>query len=307
MYRITSFELPKDLKVHFGKQDAFNIRRREPYQVDSFSKLMRWSAEIACLNPSCMVLYRGQRQEYRNSDNTLLMPSLYRWENGSKPTGKTVKERMCLLNEAADCLLGFVEKEIHRSNYTKQQLGLEQLRKRPSLRWAILQHYSYCATPYLDVTQSLRVACMFALDGAREDDHPCVYMLGVPFLTDKFFTDSNDELVVVRLLSAMPPIAQRAYFQEGYLVGSEFDKGTYVASNDVAQRLLAKFELVGDKRQWIEQLSTFPRRDVYSEDYFSKIRQRVMEEVAGKTEARMTQDTSLELENNDVFPSLALG
>ena len=147
---------------------------------------------------------------------------------------------------------------------------------------------------------------MFALDGCRESDRPCVYLLGFPFATDKYFRDSNDELMVLRLLSAMPPAAKRAYFQEGYLVGSEFGKIVYTKNNDVAQRLLGKFALVGDRREWIRQIGSFARCDVYSEDFFSRIRDEVMAPITGDG-LPVTCSNECGLEEPSSFPSLALG
>ncbi len=303
MERITSIKLPERLIDHFDRQDPLAIRGAEPFEVSSYSELVRLSAEVAVANPTCMVLYRGQCKEFRNKDNTLLLPSLYRWSEDKAPTDRLVESRANVLNKARAGLIKRVEREGAKG---KAQYHLDQLKKRPSLCWAILQHYGYCATPYLDVTQSLRIAAMFALDGCKEGDEPCVYCLGFPFAADKYFRDSNDELMVLRLLSAMPPEAKRAYFQEGYLVGSEFDLIKYTKSNDVAQRLLAKFALVGDRHEWIKQISSFLRSDVYSEDFFSKIRNEVMTPILGDDSCAETFSSERALEDPEAFPSLAI-
>lgn len=304
MERITSIKLPGELINHFDRQDPLAIRSAEPYEVSSFSDLVRWSAEIAVANPSFMVLYRGQNNEYKSKDNALLLPSLYRWKDSKAPSDGEIRSRANILNRACNGLIARVK---HSDAEDQARCRLDQLEKRPSLCWAILQHYEYCATPYLDVTQSLRIAAMFAFDGCKAGDKPCVYCLGFPFATDKFFRDSNDELMVLRLLSAMPPIAKRAYFQEGYLVGSEFDKINYTKNNDVAQRLLAKFALVGDKHEWMRQIGTYPRKDVYSNDFFSQIREEVMTPIVGDGAHAAPCSRMGELENPEAFPSLAVG
>lgn len=214
----------------------------------------------------------------------MLLPSLYRWSGEKEPGQIEIKarvDRLNRLNRMTLALLEEVDQAIKYGKIDESSVNHRQLSKRPGLAWAVLQHYGYCPTPYLDVTQSLRMACMFALDGSRYQDRPCVYVLGFPFVHDKFFRDSNAELSVTRLLSAMPPVAKRAYYQEGYLVGSELELAKYTPSHDVSQRLLAKFELTGNRDDWIRELSTFARRDVYSEDFFSQIKPQVIERVDG--------------------------
>ena len=96
---------------------------------------------------------------------------------------------------------------------------------------------------------------------------------------------------------------KRAYFQEGFLVGSEFDHVRYSTKHDVAHRLLAKFELVGDKENWVRQLSTYARSDVYSEDLFTEIRDRVLSGVGEGIERKRENSR---LKNPDLFPSLSI-
>ena len=114
------------------------------------------------------------------------------------------------------------------------------MRRRKYVQWSILQHYEVCATPLLDLTHSLLVACSFAfLSGASE---PLVLVFGLPFFTNRISINSEHDLVNVRLLSICPPEALRPYFQEGYLAGTdgvlaEFDSKTEL---DFANRLVAK-------------------------------------------------------------------
>lgn len=139
---------------------------------------------------------------------------------------------------------------------------------------------------------------MFALDGAKEHDTPCVYALGFSFVYDKFFRDSDAELSVTRFLSSMP-IAKRAYHQEGFLVGSELELGKFTPKHNVPQRLLAKFGLAGDRHSWLQELSTFARRDVYSE-VFLKIKTQVIRMV----ESYEKGGDSAPVSKNDRFSAL---
>ena len=297
---IRHITLPERLKEHFGENSMWAVRKGIPFKVKSFSELIRVTAEISCHNPSIMTLYRGQRNDWENDKGTTLFPSLYRW-NGEKGPGRAeMNARLNRLNKMTVALLETVEQAIKCGEIDEASVNYRQLLRRPGLAWAVLQHYGYCPTPYLDVTQSLRMACMFALDGARKQDRPCVYVLGFPFAYDKFFRDSNAELSVTRLLSAMPPVAKRAYYQEGYLVGSELGLTRYTPKHDVSQRLLAKFELTGNRAEWLRELSTFARQDVYSEDFFSQIRSQVVSKV-DKSNEQLSVDLPAQPER---FPSL---
>ena len=72
-----------------------------------------------------------------------------------------------------------------------------------------------------------------------------VYVLGLPYLTNRITVHSEQDIVIVRLLSICPPAALRPYFQEGYLAGTadlttDFDSKTEL---DFRNRLIAKFAI----------------------------------------------------------------
>ena len=75
------------------------------------------------------------------------------------------------------------------------------------------------------------------------------------------------------LLSLMPPIAERPFYQEGYLVGSEFPRRglAAVSESDLACRVMAKFELFGEVERWKAELGHTDRKMIYPEDEFSRI------------------------------------
>lgn len=107
-----------------------------------------------------------------------------------------------------------------------------------------MQHYEVCWTPLLDITQSLRVACSFAYYKNRGKN--CyVFVLGLPYITNRISYNSEHEVVNIRLLSICPPEALRPYYQEGYTTGTldienEFDSKEIL---DFNRRLIAKFKL----------------------------------------------------------------
>ena len=72
-------------------------------------------------------------------------------------------DRFDVLNEAAALLV---------DRFKKAKIdGHRELRYKKYIQWSILQHYEVVATPLLDITQSLRVACSFAQ--LRSSDPTC--------------------------------------------------------------------------------------------------------------------------------------
>jgi hypothetical protein len=146
--------------------------------------------------------------------------------------------------------------------------GHAELRRKRYIQWSILQHYEVADTPLLDLTQSLRVACSFAQ--LNSIDPICyVYVLGLPYVTNRITINSEHDVVNVRLLSICPPAALRPYFQEGYLAGTadvttEFESKTEL---DFRNRLIAKFAIPRTGVFWghgfsqIPETALFPRGD----------------------------------------------
>jgi hypothetical protein len=120
------------------------------------------------------------------------------------------------------------------------------------------------ATPLLDITQSLRVACSFAQ--FRSSDPTCyVYVLGLPYVTNRITINSEHDLVNVRLLSICPPAALRPHFQEGYLAGTadvttEFESKTEL---DFRNRLIAKFAIPRARSFWGTGFDQIPESALY--------------------------------------------
>ena len=114
---------------------------------------------------------------------------------------------------------------------------------------------------------------MFALDGADDGDKPVVFIIGMPCSTGPITYDADNELYIMRLLSLMPPIAQRPFFQEGFLIYPEFAQRNVRALKDadLACRIIAKFELGGCPRVWVKEQGQVNRRAIYPVDEFSKI------------------------------------
>lgn len=126
-----------------------------------------------------------------------------------------------------------------------------------------MQHYGVAETPMLDVTQSLRVACAFALNDC-DTDYAFLHVLGVPQLSGGITTSSESDMQVVKLLSACPPLARRPHLQEGYLL-TDFPNVTKdnfslfkIKDLDFARRLISTFKLKNHDSFW-----EVPGKDTY--------------------------------------------
>jgi hypothetical protein len=134
------------------------------------------------------------------------------------------------------------------------------------------------ATPLLDITQSLRVACSFA-QLASTDKTCFVYVLGFPYPTNRVSINSEEDVVNIRLLSICPPAALRPYFQEGYIAGTpdvttNFETKTEL---DFRNRLIAKFAVPRAKRFWNAGFEATPKSALYpANDRVEKLCQEVI-------------------------------
>jgi hypothetical protein len=213
---------------------------------------------LAYANGDEFLFFRGQDKDFQSkAGGTTLYPAIYRED--VLPT-RELRYRFEILDQAGALLAD-------RFRAAKID-GHRELRQKRYIQWSILQHYEVVATPLLDLTQSLRVACSFAQ--LRSTDPSCyVYVLGLPYVTNRISINSEHDLVNVRLLSICPPAALRPYFQEGYLAGTtdvtaDFESKTEL---DFRNRLIAKFEIPRAKTFWgagfdqIPETALYPRGD----------------------------------------------
>jgi hypothetical protein len=228
------------------------------FEVSTFRLLVEHVARLAYANRDELLFFRGQNKDYQSrAGGTTLYPTIYR---GDSLAARELRHRFELLEQASRLLVqAFKDANIE---------GHRELRQKRYIQWCILQHYEVLATPLLDLTQSLRVACSFAQ--LRSTDSECyVYVFGLPYVTNRISINSEHDIVNVRLLSICPPAALRPYFQEGYLTGTadvttEFDTKTEL---DFRNRLIAKFVIPRAKSFWgsgfdqIPETALYPRGD----------------------------------------------
>ncbi|MBB2708156.1 MULTISPECIES: FRG domain-containing protein [Rhizobium] len=221
------------------------IRAGIGHSVSSYLELAKKVAELQFLNRHHVLLFRGQKADYRTiKNNSMLKPSIFRLEGSKIPREQTLVNRFETLKTAEGLL---------SEKYENQRLlGFDRLRKQRIIRWAILQHYEVCPTPLLDVTHSLRIAASFAtVNNVR--DEAFIFAFAVPSVSGAVTASAEAGLQIVRLSSACPPDAVRPHIQEGYLLGeypeisdfSQHSKYGYYEM-DFGRRLIAKFRFNPD-------------------------------------------------------------
>lgn len=221
-----------------------NIAMSDGYVVKTFSELSKKCAELSCANPDVLLFYRGQCFDYKTSENktgkSSFYPSMYR----GKIDARELDLKWRKLDAATKLLR---EKLIDKKIY-----GYARALRKNIVLWSILQHYEVTDTPLLDVSQSLRVACSFAtLDTTAEFVY--IYVLALPYYTNRISVNSEQYLTNVRLISIVPPEALRPYHQEGFLVGEdEFirEKPILKEELDFNRRLVYKFKIPNNEAFW---------------------------------------------------------
>ena len=215
------------------------VLKNEAELVTSFEELFDKIAKLAFENPNILLFYRGQSKDFKvgagNSERTSLLPTIYRKLSSSQE----LKMRWMKLRNAENILYTKLKST---PSYKDKYKSI--IRKKIVL-WSILQHYEVTETPLIDITQSLRVACSFAAMG-NVSEYAYIYIIGLPYYTNRISVNSEEYLTNVRLLSIAPPDAKRPYLQEGFLVGEdEFDSVIMGKKEecDLARRLIYKFKI----------------------------------------------------------------
>lgn len=251
MRKITP-ELTDELLAHF--KDVNKVSSAPAFKVSTFRKLVEHTAKLSYKNKDHLLFYRGQANDYKNrKGNSTFYPSIYR---GDYLLSRDITNRFDILEGASKALTDLFDK--------RKIEGHKDLKRRKSIQWSILQHYEVCATPLLDFTQSLRVACSFATMD-NKDETANIFVFGLPYLTNRISINSEHDIINIRLLSICPPDALRPYFQEGYLLGTDDVTTNYESKSelDFNNRLIAKFEIPNNALFWGEGFHKIPRKSLY--------------------------------------------
>jgi len=234
------------LNLNNKKKDKVNIASTEPLIIDNFIELVKKIAILSFHNKDHLLFFRGQKEDHLNRrKNSSFYPSIYRTK-GENLSKELLKIRFKLLDQASRLLIEKFEEH-------KLTDSIHELKRRKFIQWSILQHYEVCDTPLLDLTQSLRVACSFALSANQEFGY--VFVFGLPYITNRITINSEQDIVNIRLINICPPQALRPYFQEGNLVGTADVLNDYEnrAELDFKRRLIAKFKISNSNEFWGNQ------------------------------------------------------
>lgn len=270
-YSVTYDNLTKKMKkVYKGKsnstRDVTSFVRSNSIKIPTFHDLIMEIAELSYKNPDVMLFYRGQNSNYIKKKYSTLYPTIYRPNNE-----KDIKFEFEILENSSNELLQELEKN---DNVDGEEL--KDIKKIKMLQYSILQHYEVCKTPLLDVTQSLKVACSFAiLDNKNNTGY--IYVLGLPYITGRISVDSEDYITNVRLLSISCSSSKRPFFQEGYLVQTEFVSDTNIEKGelDFNRRIVAIYEFKNNKKFWGSE-NPISKDDLYPpEDTMKNICERI--------------------------------
>ena len=236
-----------ELSEHRGQKKISEVG---PYDIFNYRELVKILARLAYENKDHLLFFRGQSEDHLNKANSsTIYPSIYRSEHLS--VGE-LRYRFRVLEAAAKQL-----KEL----FVREKLyGYEELRKKPYVQYSILQHYMVCRTPLLDLTQSIRVACSFA-QLFTSKNYAFIYVIGLPYITNRISINSEHDIVNIRLLSISPPDALRPYFQDGYLAGTTDITTEYSSDKtelDFNNRLIAEFRIPNNDIFWGRGFSIIP-------------------------------------------------
>lgn len=247
-------KLTNELYKHTKPND---IGKDPGFPVKNYRELVEQVAKLSYLNKDHLLFFRGQKNDYRNKANkSTFYPTIYR---GEHITQQELNYRFDKLYSASKILVDLFKK------YKIE--GLAEFRRKRLIQWSVLQHYEVTETPLIDITQSLRVACSFA-QYKNEQESAFIYVFGLPYYTNRISTNSEHDLVNIRLLSITPPQALRPYFQEGFLVGTEdiTNEYEYKGELDLNNRLIAKFEIPNDNVFWGKDFDKLPENALYPDN-----------------------------------------
>lgn len=256
------------------KMTQEEVMKGDGYLVNSYEELSKHIAELACANPNVILFFRGQGKDYMAGStgnmHSSLLPTIYRKDLSTKEKKYKIKQL-----EAAGKILSKKLKDEEVQNATI--VGRKRM-----IQWSILQHYEVVDTPLIDVTQSLRVACSFAMLN-NNSGYAYIYVIALPYYTNRISVNSEEYITNIRLLSIMPPEALRPYYQEGFLIGEDEyteDLFEHKEEKDLSRRLLYKFKISIEKlsrsdENWLNEERLMPQ-----DDKMRKICEDVKKEVA---------------------------
>lgn len=234
--------------------------KEKAVDISTYSDLIMEVAELSIKNPGVVLFFRGQNRIYRAKKYASLYPSIFRSDKD------VIKQNFKKLELASNLLKMKIKDS--EDEFNKEQL--KEIQNIELLRHSLLQHYEVCGTPLLDLSQSLKVACSFALidsEGKSVKDG-YIFVLALPYVNGRITVNYDEFITNVRLLSIGTSISKRPYFQEGYMVRSIYDVFDYNTKEeyDFKNRLIAIYHIKNNKKFWgtdkiLSQEQLYPKND----------------------------------------------
>lgn len=204
------------------------------YQVHRYSELVYLVSLLSSYNQDKMLLFRGQKCRYPTKGTPTFYPTIYR----KIKQDSDIEARFKQLEKAVNLF-----KEHFPLDYIDDQ-------GKKSVYQCFVQHYHAklkIGTPWLDLTQSLRVATSFI-----NEDSGYVYIFALPYFNKTIAQKGN--LNYVRLLSLSSSISLLPPLQEGYLIryDSQPKNQDQLKDYDFNKYLLAEVNVakLGNESYW---------------------------------------------------------
>ncbi len=241
-------------KTEWKINDAtvYKIRCSPGFPVKTFKQLVDEVALVTLSNKNYEMYYRGQIFDFKDSTairyrketpKTIIYPSICRPEKKEDGSYKT-------------SIKGTQIKKRYEELYNLIDIANESIWKPNEYYFSLFQHYDILPTPLIDITQSLRVAASFSL---RNSDSGYLYVFGLPYPYQSISYFNDLGIVLIKLQNVCPVEARRPRYQEGYLVGNFPIRPTKDASDNLAQRLVAKFYIDNkDGEFWDKDFQSMP-------------------------------------------------
>ena len=238
------------INEYFNSTSISKVRSSRGHKIKSFQELILNVAIVARLNNQFDLFFRGQREDCKDKNGrTIIYPKICRPEkNKQSIRTKKIELRYRELNNFCK----------YYKHYSFSSVNY------PEYYYALIQHYELLPTPLIDITQSVRTAASFALE---KTESGFFYVFGLPYPQGSIshFIDLN--ITLVKLLSVCPADAKRPQYQEGFLVGKLPFYPKKEAGDNLARRLIAKFDLDNsDKKFWDEDFKPLPQSVIKPKD-----------------------------------------
>ena len=236
-----------------GKRESpGKIAESQPLKVKSYDELLEDISKLANNNQDLFLLYRGQSKEYLCKENKKEVSSIIStFDRNPESINNYRKENRETL-------------EKFTTEYLKNKKKMKNgIKRNPELIWTLFQHYEICPTPFLDLTQSLHVACSFAVLDSKEKTG-IVYVFGFEELNPNITFRYSGGYQIIKLLGIVPSYAKRPLFQDGYLISNfPIDLNKNKPLFNLKSHLIGKFYFDNNEKFWGKYVKPYDKNYLY--------------------------------------------